>query len=413
MAAAGAAQQVAASAASAPGRYERVLQVPLLGNAQQACTVLDGSAAAYASRGPQQMTLWADNRPVPFTLTVNSPQESGAATAAILNFRTGNGKASFDLQMPARPYSSVVLQFASHDVVVRARVSTPAGQELGQFLLFDRTLHGGAADTTLRLGERQDTMLHIALEPGGPDEEISRSQILGALVPPSRAEETLFTTVASATPQPQEDRTVAQFEVPRGVPVERILLRVSGTQDFRRRVIITAQAVAAGALPDQVEGSIQRANMGYNGTHLHTDDQSVDAVLPDNQRSPMHVAVTVENGGLPPLPVDKVDLQMRQRQICFAAWPGVEHWRLFYGAPGISIVTLGSPVRPARSLVQRQNPVMATLGPELLAANFHPLAEPDQRHPQMLFAATMSFLALLALLVILFLRSARIPHIRR
>jgi hypothetical protein len=392
---------------SAPGKYERQVLVPPLETARPVCTVLDGAAAAFATRGMQEMTLWADSRPVPFTLTINSPQETGTASAAILNFHAGRGATSFDLKMPSRAYSTVVLNLTGGDFVAEARVSGTSGGEISRFVLFDETANGGGANMTMHLGERSEPVLHIQI-----DREMARSQLQGALVPPSRAEDTVFTTVAEASARQQGADSVASFVVPQGVPVERVLVQVARGGNFHRRLRIAASPVQSqgDANVDQATGTIQREDAVREGHHLYVEDNVVDAVLPDNEHSAMRLNVSVENGGLAPLAIEKVDLQMRQRQLCFTAWPGPEHWRLFYGSPTVAVVSLGG---RTRSLVAKQDPLMVALGPEQLAANFRPLQDQDSRRAELLFSATMLFLGLLGLFVAIFLRAVRIPHIRR
>ncbi len=364
--------------------------------------MLDASAAAYSSRGSQGMTLWADSRPVPFTLTINSPQQA-ASIAGVANFKSGYGTADFDLNMPQRSYNSVTLKFAGRVLVARARVTTVPGEaELGRFVLFDLIAQGGEANTTMRFGERQDAVLHVSMEilEGG---ELTRTQLVSATVPPIRSEQTLFTDVAASPVQAIGTNSVAQFDVARGVPVERVQVRTAGTAPFRRMVRVRAGA-------DEAQGAIERENAVRDGVSLRVEDENIDAVLPENQQSAMRVTVSVENGALPALPVESVELQMRQRQVCFNAWPGVEHWRLFYGSPTLQFVTLGG---RSRSLVQKMDPLIAPLGPETLAANFRPLADPPDRAPLRLLVVTLVYLALFGTWVARVLRRARIPHVRR
>jgi hypothetical protein len=383
----------------APGKYEREIGVPALQAARPVCTVLDAAAAAYSAHGSQGMTLWADDRPVPFTLTINSPQETASAQATILNFHTAGGATDFDLQMPQRKYSAVELNFAGLGRVVSATVTSgTSGVPLGRFTLFDLTAEGGAASTIMRLPERQDALLHVHL-----DREIARPQLLGAVVPPSRQDLTLFTSVASAVPVVVGPRSVAEFDVQQGVPVERTQFKIDRNTGFRRSVTVQSGS-------DVVEGVIQRADSVRDGLPLKVEDEAVDSVLPENQHSAMHVTVAVQNAGLRPLPIRQIELQMRQRQICFTAMPGVQHWRLFYGSPTLQFVALGG---RSRSLVQKMDPLIVPLGPETQAANFRPLVERPDNGPRRLLVITLCYLGLLGAWLARVLRRARIPHVRR
>lgn len=386
--------------ASAPGQFERELTVPAVSRPTSACAMLDSKAAGNAAG----MTLWADNRPVAFAVTVNSPDESAGSPAKIANFHAAAGSTDFDLLMPPRRYSSVTLDLMSPGTVWRARVAVPGGAEIGRYTLFDLSNESGPISTTMDFAERGDRVLHVSL-----DRIVSRAALRGAWVLPSRTEETLFTTVATAAPKIQGDHTVADFLVARGVPVERVEFKIPDKREFRRHVTITAASQLPGSTPDAVAADIQQIHELRDGTELSVADLSLPAVLPDNAHSAMRVTVAVENGSRPPLPVHAVNLQMRQREICFTAWPGVRNWRLFYGSPTMQFTTLGG---PPRSLVERKNPVAAHLGPETMATDFHPLAPPVSA-PRRIFWFVLGILALASGLLAVFLRMARIPHRRR
>jgi hypothetical protein len=191
--------------------------------------------------------------------------------------------------------------------------------------------------------------------------------------------------------------------------VERVAFQISGEDAFRRRVTVTAAAESSSTAPDQVNGAIQQIHAMRDGALLDAHDLSLPAVLPDNSRSAMRVTVSIENGNAAPLPVRAVELQMRQREICFTASSGVKNWRLFYGPAAAQFTTLGS---PPRSLVALQTPVMATLGEEKLAADFHPLS-PRASSSGRLFWLMLALGILAAALLATLLRIARIPHIRK
>lgn len=409
--AAAAAAAMAASGAAcfgqttAPGEFERDLTLPALSHPEAACAVLDGPTAAYSAGSRSGMTLWADSRPVPFSLTINSPEESAGDAARIANFQSGAGTESFDLLMPARSYSSVTLDLAAPGAVWNARLSAAGStREIGRYVLFDLSNRGGPVKTVMDFAERDDHVLHVTF-----DRAISRSELRGAWVAPSRSEQTLFTTIAAATPKIEGQRSVAEFSVAEGVPVERVAFQVSGAQEFRRRVTVSAQATGGAATVDRVDGFIQQMHAVREGAELNVSDLSLPAVLPDNARSPMRVTIAVDNGIRASLPIREVELQMRQREICFTAWPGAESWRLFYGAPTVDFTSLGG---PPRSLVERANPVVARLGPEKLAADFHPLAAPVNS-PRRAFWFVLAVAIFAATLLAVFLRIVRIPHVRR
>jgi hypothetical protein len=119
----------------------------------------------------------------------------------------------------------------------------------------------------------------------------------------------------------------------------------------------------------------------------------VDAELVSNLHDPATVTVTVENGDDVPLPIESVQLQMRQRMMCFDAAPGASYM-LRYGD-----MALHAPVYDYARLYQPQaNAITAQLGPELANVDYHP--RPDERpfterHPELMWVALILVVAVL------------------
>ena len=121
---------------------------------------------------------------------------------------------------------------------------------------------------------------------------------------------------------------------------------------------------------------------------------SVESLLATNVRSDALVTVAVENGDDAPLPLHSVELQMRQRTLCFEAEPGAEYL-LRYGD--------ASPVRSpvydyARLFQASATPVKVALGAERLNPQFHEevvLRPYTERHPEILWVALLLVIGVL------------------
>ena len=172
-----------------------------------------------------------------------------------------DGLTVFDLAMPDRPYTEVVLDLRAPggaDFVAAAEVfgvgtKGEAPTELGTFTLFDLTRQHLARSLTLHLQESRFRTLHVALRvsaAGGPSlGGVGKVLVAGAVVPPSREAETLYTTVATADAITQRGRTtLASFRLPAYVPVERVAFALAPNYEgsFSREVAVTAHAVGCG-----------------------------------------------------------------------------------------------------------------------------------------------------------------------
>jgi hypothetical protein len=103
--------------------------------------------------------------------------------------------------------------------------------------------------------------------------------------------------------------------------------------------------------------------------------------------------VEVKNGSEPPLPIEAIQLEMRQRTICFDAAAG-STYTLRYGDDALraSVYDLD------RLATMSAKPLVATLGPEEL--NRHYVARSDartydERNPEMYWIALLAAIAAL------------------
>jgi hypothetical protein len=211
--------------------------------------------------------------------------------------------------------------------------------------------------------------------------------IAGAMVPPGRMEQTLYTTIASSsTIEQQGHLSAATMIVPAHVPVERarFVLSPQFHGDFLRDATVAATPMQTGldalGAAEGVSGHIFRvahgAIMGV-APAIDSQEMTISTVIGANLRAPAKVTASVDNGAASPLPITRVDLQMRERRLCFEARPDTSY-TLRYGDAELS----GPSYRYARRFVASSAPTIAALGPEEKNPNYVPPGtdEPN-RHP--------------------------------
>ena len=387
-----------------PGRfhYERALQIPANASGQM-CAVLDAAVFEHTEGRLSALRVYkmsggaiAGEQPFAFTESGEAGQQEEAARVLNLGMANaplfagseprvhrGSTKIVFDLAMPQRAYSAVVLDLNARDFYATAKVW---GQErvgaprtlLGQFALFDLRAQGLSRSTTLALAETNLPLLHVELEmiaaPGGDASTLMAEIVRGASVPPSRQAQTLYSTVAQTSAFEVKDRkSIAKLMVAAHVPVERVRFAVAKdfAKNFSREVTVTAKPVVAekkglGAERDTsqaetVTGEIHSVKMPVNalGEEIHDEQMNVEAVLGANLRSAATVEVAVANFDDAPLPLATVELQMRQRKLCFDAEAGTsyvlrygdsepvrapvyDYARLFRAEQGAAMVVMGA-----------------------------------------------------------------------
>ena len=395
--------------------YVRTLTLPP--NASGiACTILDASVYAHtASSSADDLRVFraaphTTPHEVPFVVSYSAAQPTDAQTATVHNLTAHNGTLSFDLDMPARPYTEVDLDLAAHNFLATAEVSgsnSGPNKSLGTFTLFDLTQRRLARSTSLALQESTFPHLHILLHlrtlDGKPFPHPDPATIQGATVPASREAQTLYTPVASAynTVTQQNASSIAELDIPPHHPVERVqfLLDPTYKSDFLRNVSITADANTH--QPDQpqevIAGQISRvtrpADPVTTTPAINFTNLSFPAVMASNLHDPATVHIAVKNADQPPLPIRAVQLQMRQRTLCFDAVPNATY-ALRYGDNDLraSVYDLGDlATLPAR-------PIIATLGPEQLNTGYiqrHVASTYDQRNPNLFWIALLAVIAVL------------------
>ena len=394
-------------------RYRRSVATPSGGG--ESCVVLDGATLSHAAPFLKDLRLVADSpsgpREIPYVLTVSEPQQAESEVARILNLRAHGRTLDFDLAMPARPYTEVDLDLGGQNFLLAASVTgaiTPgasSGTPLGSFTLFDLTSQHLSHSGSLHLQESTFPFLHITLT-ASPARRGSLAptpqMIRGAVVPPSREAQTLFTVAAETSTLDQiGHRSVARFDLGEKIPIERVSFRLDPSfhANFSRDVLVTAHAsTLAPNSGDSVNGSIRRVHLTEAGRELSEEQLSLAAVLGANLQQPALVEVALNNGDAPPLPIAAVQLEMRRRDLCFEAPPS-QQLTLFYGDS-----ELPAPLYDfARTYTPSAHAIPARLGAEernrswRLRPDLRPYSD---RHPQLLAVAMLLALCTLALVAL-------------
>jgi hypothetical protein len=370
-------------------RYERELRLPAGSTGDQACAVLDADVFAHmAGRTVDDLRVYREG---------SGSAREGSGTAVETPFTLMESEAE-----PTEPQAAIVQDAAAHgDTLDFSAVATVTGsdgqgspaQPLGEFTLFDLTREHLARSTELTLQESRLPLLHVSLRLHGVTP--TTAMIRGALVPPSREAQTLYTVVSETSDFRLEGTaTVAHFTLPEHVPVERVrlILPPGFHGEFLRTLWLAADSKTSPS--ENVSGEIWAVNRpaGSSGSPaLHAARLSLEAVLAANLRSPARVTVALKNNGQPPLPLRAMVLEMRQRTLCFPVIDG-QRYTLRYGDAG-----LRAPVYTQTALSATSTTISATLGPEL--SNPAYVARPllwhlNQRRPELYWLGLLAAITL-------------------
>jgi hypothetical protein len=391
-------------------RYYRAIAIP--SGPGQSCAVIDAPVFAHAAPSLKDLRVYQESREIPYVITLSVPAQPDSETARLLTLGSRGGSIVFDLEMPSRPYTEVLLDLEGQDYIATAAVSgitTPhaaASTSLGDFTLFDLTSQHLSHSTTLHLQESSFPYLHVVLTaspaPGNHTFRPLPQMVLGATVPPSREAQSLYATAAEATSITQHGRqTIATFTLPERVPVERISFDIASTfkANFSRDVHVFDRPEGTPATSgENVSGTILRVHLTQGAREIRQQQLSIPATLGSNLQSPATVEVAIDNGDDAPLPITAVHLEMRQRNLCFDA-SSSQPLTLFYGDPALTAPQYDY----ARlfSSATRINP--AQLGPEQLNPNYR--ERPDtrpltERHPDLLWIGLLAVICSLSFVAI-------------
>ena len=143
-------------------------------------------------------------------------------------------------------------------------------------------------------------------------------------------------------------------------------------------------------------GAIQHVRWAPGDPRLNPIDvrtDSVDATTGATLAGRATVRVSVLNGALPPLPIERVSLEMRERRVCVLARPGAVY-TLRYGDPALAApVYDGAAFADEAALAAAtQTPVLAELGPERRNPRWRPRRDARSyldRHPEVFWLAVL------------------------
>ena len=399
-------------------RYQRMITMNGVGGN---CAVLDPQVFAHAAESLNDLRLiGADGAELPYVVTVSGTAVVENVTAPVRNIAQHGGALTFDLEMPARPYTDVTLDLAGTDFVATAVVSgrqplSPVTTQLGKFAIFDLSAQHLPRSTVLHLQESTLSLLHVELRAAPGSRALRPEMLRGATVPPSREAQTLYTTaVRSSDVQQRGQQTVVLLHVAGRVPIERatVFLSPGFHGDFNRTVQIEARAVEGSAknvdaIAGEVEtltGVIARLRLVRDGVLLLADRMTIPATLGANLQTAAAVEVVIENGSNAPLPVRSVELETRERRVCFNAPRDAGPLTLFYGDRRLKAPDYSS---ASRLSVSTSSP-SATMGPEQLNPAYAERVDRrslTRRHPRLF---SLGLLLVICLGGVVALRSAKL-----
>jgi len=299
------------------------------GAAHPYCAVLDAAAFAASAPGLRGLRLLQNGAEIPFLTTISAPVESQTDAVRVLNLREEDGALRFDLAMPQRAYTAIQFNLARKNFAATAAISaddTETGthaRRVGEYVLFDLSSDRLARQTAVALPEMRDRYLHVTLHLQA--DVLHAKDLLGVDVPPPREAQSVYSTVAATHQFVNTVReTIAEFDVPAHVPVQRIHFEWNAkAANFLRRVRVEAWPSADPNDVETISGAISSTHRVQSDIALDDAQHDVAMTLGANLQGPAHMRIIVERGGDGPLPLTHVELQMRQHKICFDAKSGV------------------------------------------------------------------------------------------
>ena len=382
-------------------RFERPVQhIPSASG--QACFAIDPEVFAHAAPRLTDLRLYREGNETPYVLGPAAPEQSAEQSIPLLNLGRRGGETVFDAAMPALNYSDVQLGVSGRDFIATVTVSgsqTAAGSpatQLGAYTIFDLSRQKLGRSTVLHLPQSNFPYLHFRIT--GP---IAPDGVKGLSVPRQPASPPKYAPVARSTRIVQRGRSsVIEFSVPARTPIDRIAF-APGEQppSFSRDVSVVATPIvprstdeAEGPGPVTSFGNILRVHGTRNGHRIDEERLAIDAPSAEFD-APAKWTITVENGDDPPLQLESVTLQMRERTVCFEAAGGARY-TLYYGDPALAAPRYDY----AKLFAPQPDAAQAALGPEQRNSIFQP--RPDDRpftekHPVLLWVVLALVIVLL------------------
>ncbi len=394
-------------------RYERPILTPgAQSSVRQTCAVLDATVFAHTVPGLDDLRLYrgagSDATETPYVIREAAPVEPPQKEIAPLNLGHRGVHTTFEAAMPEGRYSDVELDVTAKDFIATVAVTGAQtetgreGTELGFYTIFDLTSQKLGRSTVLHLPESNLRYLYFSID--GP---VKPGDIAGLSVERLPAKRQ-YVTVADTNQVVQKGKqSVATFNVPGHVPVERIDFVVGADpQNFSRDVTVKVVAVPAGRqqtdteppAPVETSGNLLRLHATRNGHRIDEEHLAVDAPWIGSGDAGSTWTLTVDNGDDAPLAIADVKLEMGERQLCFDAAAGASY-TLYYGDTALAAPQYDY----AKLFAPEPNAVQAALAPETANPNYEkrPDSRPfTERHPALLWVALIAVVVVLGLVAL-------------
>ncbi len=390
--------------AAAPAfHYERPIQLAA-DLAAETCVVLPVDLLAHAAPQLADLRLMAGDRETAYEVRISGDTAVGhARPEQILNLGEHDGVVSFDVEMTEPRYSRVLLRLGRSRFSVLVHVS--GIQRMGETgVAFpeiayssDDTQDSEYQERLITLPESSFRYLHfelqtLALDPVRP-QDIAGVDVLAEHAPPPQ-----YVPVAVASASQQKPRTsVYAFAVQANVPVERLSFESDDPQAvFSRAATLTRVRFAAGdsgydaGAPTETESITLTQSTNRDGPTR----SNVDGVDLPTVPHASTVTLTVDNGDDAPLSLRRLQLQMRERQLCFLRRPDTSYM-LRYGNASLRAPEYDlTPIQAAAATAS-----ISTLGVErlLLPGVAEQVLPFTERHPVLLWVALVLVVATLGM----------------
>lgn len=390
-------------------RLERPLSLPQNASGQ-ACAVLDPQIFSHASPGLADLRLYRGTDETPYVIHDGWHGEPAQPTITPINRGVRAGKTVFDAAMPDGEYGDVQLNLSGQNFLASVTVAgsqTVSGPQtrVGSYTIFDFTSERLGRSTVLHLPRSNFRFLHF--EVSGP---IAPDRILGIVAAPAPQAEPKFLTIVTAGQFVRDRKTsVSSFNVHANVPVDRIVFSPTALPvNFSRNVEVRAEQIAAQNNESQPSSPSLVASGNLLRIHRLQDGRKIDEELLALTTPvagfpyPTRWTITIENGDDVPIAFRNVEVQMRERSLCFEAAAG-SAYALYYGDSALTAPRYDY----AAWFALQAHAAIATLAAEQANVAFED--RPDQRpftekHPALLWIALVIVVLLLGLVA---LRTAR------
>ena len=381
--------------------------VELAPGAGQQFLVLDAAVWSHARADLSDVRLYSGGTEVPYVL-----QRGGGVAVReqvdckVLQPATVAGNTQFVLDMTqTEMYNRVNLDLDAKDFVARARIEGANDVHardwalLGSSSLYDFTSENLGHNSTLQMPDSTFRYLRVTLD--GP---VKRGEILGAKTGVGHEAASRWITVAEHPTITQEGRdTVLRFNMPNGVPVERVHFDIDGAQGNFLRSVEVQSVESSSENKEKTErfvanGTITRIHILRGGKQVDQEDANVFFFAREHGA----LKINVRNGDDQPLKIAGAQLQQLERRIYFQTPPAQA--TLFYGNE-----RLDAPSYDYAKLTQIDpNAGAARLLAEAVNAAYQAPRDPrpwSERHPAAMWAALIAAIVVLGGVALRSLRS--------